>query len=243
MSAITRVKQWRSLRRRRQQAVEPAWRGALPGEVEFWSRWIDTRGDQWPEDFARRLDPDLPLQPEIAAIADVAPGGLVRILDVGAGPLTFLGKRHPEFRVEITAVDALGDDYSRLLAAAGIDPPVRTLACESEQLSKVIAADSFDIAYARNTLDHSYDPVRAIREMIRCVRPGGRVLLVHRRDEAEEESYLGLHQWNFAIDGNDLTIWRPGTTVSLAEAVRQVAIVELTDAHDNWEFVTLRKRS
>jgi SAM-dependent methyltransferase len=58
-------------------------------------------------------------------------------------------------------------------------PPVRTRRCDSERLLDMFEPDSFDVAYASNTLDHSYDPLRAIRQMIAVVRPGGIVLLQH----------------------------------------------------------------
>ncbi len=57
----------------------------------------------------------------------------IRILDVGAGPLTVLGKRLTGVQIDITAVDPLAGDYGTLLQRHGIAPPIRTQWCEGER--------------------------------------------------------------------------------------------------------------
>ncbi len=42
-------------------------------------------------------------------------------------------------------------------------PPVCTWACDSEELTTRFERDYFDVVYARNTLDHSYEPIAAMR--------------------------------------------------------------------------------
>src|SRR5205823_14175422 len=63
-------------------------------ELSFWRRWLESKGMHWPDDYRRRLDPnalldELPLSCYIGQLPDDS----VSILDVGAGPLTYLGKR------------------------------------------------------------------------------------------------------------------------------------------------------
>src|SRR6478609_9398437 len=93
--------------------LEPqvAWRNAIDGEVQFWHRFLETHGERYPGSYDQRLDPALPLQDEIAALIEAPEGATVRLLDVGAGPLTFLGRTHPGWTLEVTAVDALGEQY------------------------------------------------------------------------------------------------------------------------------------
>ena len=233
----------RNRRRRSRRPVAEAWQAAIPGEVEFWDRWLKTGGSQWADDFAARLDPGTALQPAVANLIRGASGSVVRILDVGAGPVTFLGKTHPDHEIAITAVDALADDYNRSLDAAGIEPPVRTAHAVTEELTNTLAEAHFDIACARNTLDHSYDPIRAIREMVRCVTPGGAVLLLHYRNEAEAEDYIGLHQWNLMVEGPRYVVWRPGERHDLAAELDGEAVVESTSVLDDFEYVVLRRNS
>jgi SAM-dependent methyltransferase len=222
------------------QAPEVAWQAAIDGEVDFWRTYFETEGARYPGSYETRLDPDLPLQPEIAELIDAPEGTTVRLLDVGAGPLTFLGRRDPRWTVEITAVDALGARYGDLIDEFGVTPPVRTQACESEKLSTLLPADAFDLVAARNTLDHSYDPVQAIREMVRCAKPGAALLLIHHRNTAEDEQYHGMHQWNFEASDGTLLVWRPGTrTDVVADLAGQVAF-ERSWLEGAWEHVVLR---
>ncbi len=235
---------------RRKQAARPArsersaadaWQAAIDGEVRFWSEYLRTKGARYPGSYETRLDPDLPLQPEIAELITAADGETVRLLDVGAGPLTFLGRKSPRWTLELTAVDALGDQYGKLLDDAGVVPPVRTLTCESEQLTTVLPASTFDLVAARNTLDHSYDPFRAISEMVACAKPGAPLLLIHHRNTAEDEDYHGMHQWNFEADPGRLVVWRPGERIDVGEALAGRAAVERTWVEGAWEHAVLRK--
>jgi SAM-dependent methyltransferase len=204
------------LRASRGASSQEIWAGALDDEMAFWREWMSTQGSKWPDDFRFRLDPESVIQTSISEhLTGVA--SRVRLLDVGAGPLTVVGKRWPGHDLELTAVDALADKYDALLEEFKITPPVRTRRCDTELLSEAFAPESFDVAYALNTLDHSYQPLDAIRQMVAVVKPGGIVLLQHHPNEAENEDYTGLHQWNFDWVNNDCLLWRPGTKWSLRD--------------------------
>ena len=184
------------------------WRRALPLEVEFWDDYLSRHGGEWPDEYPRRVDPDEPLaEPLIVERLDRFPDPVVSILDVGAGPLTLLGKRHPRKRLEITAVDPLAEEYDRLLAKAGIDPPVRTVSIAGEELLERLGPDRFDVAFARNSVDHSADPFVVIENMLAVVRPGGFVALRHYRNEGKSTGYVQLHNWNFDIVDGELVVW------------------------------------
>ncbi|HEX6702245.1 MAG TPA: methyltransferase domain-containing protein [Gaiellaceae bacterium] len=214
-------------------------------ELDFWRRWFETRGLHWPDDYRKRLDPEAVLEEPL--IADRLPelGDVVSILDVGAGPLTVLGKRYPGTSLRITPVDPLARDYDRLLAEFGVAPPVRTELCPGEELLTRFTAESFDIAYARNSLDHSYDPVAILRNMVTLVRPGGFVLLRHVRSEGEHQSYSGFHQWNFDAEDGHLVLWNRVRKHDVTEALGAVADVavsrEETD-EDDWVVAVMKKR-
>ncbi len=164
----------------------------------------------------------------------------VRILDVGAGPATWLGKTHPGKRLHITAVDPLGADYDRLLDEAQLSPPARTLALAGEALRTEFAESSFDIAYARNALDHSADPLLIIRQMVAVVRPGGFVLLRHFQNEAHVMSYEELHQWNFAAEGDRLLLWNERARIDVSAELADIADVRagVSQGSDHAPWVT-----
>jgi SAM-dependent methyltransferase len=198
------------LRRRYRARLSHArvWERELPTEVDFWAWYVRTSGGDFPEEFRQRLDPqsllDDPLVADRVALIARDP---VRILDVGAGPMTSLGKTHPQRKLQITAVDPLAEEYSKLLEAAAVTPPVPTLACRGEELTTRFAPASFDVIYARNSLDHSEHPMKIIESMLRLLAPNGFIALRHYRNEGEHMTYEELHQWNFELREGELQLW------------------------------------
>jgi SAM-dependent methyltransferase len=156
-------------------------------------------------------------------IADLLDSPTMRVLDVGAGPMTSLGKRHPVLgtKVDIVACDPLADEYSEILKSLGIVPPVRTVKAFGETLVCTFGPNVFDVAHAQNSLDHADDPMEIIRQMIGVVKPGGHVILFHHQCEAEKQKYFGLHSWNFDFDNNDLVLWRSDENINVSREVEK----------------------
>jgi SAM-dependent methyltransferase len=195
-------------RRRALMSHEAVWRDQLHTEVAFWDRWLTSRGEASPWDYERRLDPAFALQePTILEFLDRTAPPRGRILDVGAGPLTWLGRTHPTTALEVVAVDPLAAEYDDLLARHGIEPPVRTRAVRGEELLDHFPPASFDVAFARNALDHAADPLAIVRAMTAVTRLGGIVVLRHLEREAERERYEELHQWNLEARNGALHLW------------------------------------
>ena len=114
-------------------ASKIVWRLGLKDEIRYWDSYIKSAGGIWGEEgkveFKRLLSPDSELQPELAVLL----GGKVedaRILDVGAGPLCFLGKTIGGRRLDITAVDPLAEEYAELFAKHGVSRPIETRLAE-----------------------------------------------------------------------------------------------------------------
>ena len=177
---------WRSRQR--------TWRRNLSEEISFWEEYIRDRGGRFSEDFAFRMSTESPLQDHLA---QYLPDEHARILDVGAGPLTCIGKVWKGRRLDITPVDPLAGEYQKIFDKYRLEQPIPTKPAEAESLSRVFAPCSFDFAHARNCLDHSFDPPRAIEEMLKVVKAGCVVYLWHFENEGKNEGYEGLHRWNF----------------------------------------------
>ena len=220
------------------------WREGLEEEIEFWHRWLRDHGEPWGGDYVWRMDPDTELQSRIGAyLPDGADGEPLRIVDVGSGPLTILGKRWQGRRLDITTVDPLGGQYADLFVIVDIDCQA-PIAGQAEQLDDVLPADTFDLAFARNCLDHGYDPLEAIRQMLRIVKPGRYVVLDHATDEGEFMGYAGPHQWNFRVEAGRFVIWRPGERIDAHAILSTYADVTAMVATDESRYmsVALRKR-
>ncbi|WP_149536589.1 class I SAM-dependent methyltransferase [Siccirubricoccus phaeus] len=207
-----------------------AWSAGIGHELQFWDAWMASGGLQWSEEFAARMDPGRPLDPWLAAVAEELGQGApsqaaLRILDVGSGPLTCVGFVLPGRQVEVVPVDPLAAGYAALFARHGLVPPVAPRFAPAEDLALYLEPGSFDIAHCRNALDHSYDPLRGIEQMLAMVRIGGRVLLQHFPEEAEKEGYSGLHQHNFSLRDGRFVIWNRAGALDVATALRTPARV------------------
>jgi SAM-dependent methyltransferase len=198
------------------------WRTRTSSEVDFWAGWlVGAPGtEQWASDRESRLDPDTEIRdPLVRAELDRNPAEEVSILDVGAGPVTWLGYRYPGKKLTIVPVDPLADEYDRLLRDAKLDPPIRTVRVAGEALAEHFGSRRFDIAYATNALDHSADPITIISNMVAVVRTGGIVLLRHKRNEGDSARYGGLHQWNFDVVDDGLVVWNEVVQVNVGSAL------------------------
>ena len=219
------------------------WEVGLDEEIEFWARWFRDRGAPWTDDFEQRTNPKSPLQEHIRRWIDAPFGSRVDILDVGSGPLTVLGKRWRGRRIRITAVDPLAEKYAELYERTGHRPAVRPVPGEGEHVAERFEPNSFDLVYAQNCIDHGYDPLRSIRQMLELVRPGKVVLLEHAIDEGEYMEYAGPHQWNFRAEDGRFTIWRPGLHVDAQAELEPLAELTVEPRPDiRWIVVALRKR-
>ncbi len=147
------------------------------------------------------------MQDWVRDLLKASAGATVHLHDVGAGPATRLGKVWLNRSVVITAVDPLADEYDRILDEHSVKPPVRTKKGDGERLEDVVPMDSFDLVYSINAIDYSYDPLKAIKSMVRAAKPGGWAVLKHNVNEAEHEEYHGLHQWNLCEEKGEFVIW------------------------------------
>jgi SAM-dependent methyltransferase len=185
------------------------WSAGIDYEAGFWNQWVKTCGGRWPEDFSARREPGRPLDPGLESL--LPSGEISRVLDVGAGPMTVLGTRSAERCIDLVAADPLALLYDHILTAHGIIPPIPTIFATAEDLSAFFGPSCFDLVHCRNALDHSFDPVRGIEEMLRVVKQGGHVVLRHLLNEAEFEArgdhYSGFHQFNFNEREGRFYIW------------------------------------
>jgi SAM-dependent methyltransferase len=199
------------------------WRTRQRSEVNFWAGWlVGAPGtEEWASDRDSRLDPETEIRdPLVRAELERNRAEEVSILDVGAGPVTALGFRYPGKTLTIVPVDPLADEYDRLLREAQLEAPIRTLPVAGEELLEHFGPGRFDVAYATNALDHSADPFTIISNMVAVVRPGGVVLLRHKRNEGESAGYGGLHQWNFDVVDDSLLLWNNAAEVNVGSALK-----------------------
>lgn len=226
-----------------QKIDKQKWKSSIKYEVKFWDDYFRTKGLQWKDYYSLKLDPNLPLQPEIV---ELLPKGnkAIKILDVGAGPLTYLGKKIEGRELLITVVDPLAKEYDKILKKYKVQPIIRTEKLDAEKLTKRFSPETFDLVFARNCIDHAYSPEKAILEMIAVVKTGDYVLMMHRLNEGEKENYRGLHQWNFSMTPiGDFCISSKNNTVNFSEKYKNICKISCTfDPVNEWLITKILKK-
>lgn len=218
------------------------WRAGVYNELLYWDGYLRDRGGQFREDFLDRTDPSLPLQAELVELITLPKSSVLKILDVGAGPLTWLGKTNADWTIKITAIDPLAAAYDQLLAAYQIVPLVRTRNVAAEELLHAFRPGTFNLIVARNSLDHALDPVGAIQQMLELVKRGGALFLAHAANEAAINGFKGLNQWNLRLEGTDLIFEDSVCLTNINALLRERATVSNALLRDRWLQTTIRPR-
>jgi SAM-dependent methyltransferase len=232
-------------------AAKARWYAGIYNELEWHEQWLATEADKSLID--RLCDPLQPIRDHVVVkcIEDRINTHEVKILEIGAGPISYVGYTYPHKTVQLTPTDALGREYCQMLNYIGIHPPIRTLPCSGEEVAMCFAENYFDIGYASNALDHTNDPIQIIRNMLAVTKQGGTVILRHFVNESDGGNYEGLHQWNFDISNDEPVMWNRVHRHSLVNEFSQSAKIEAFIepskafgffAWNDWVVVTLTKR-
>jgi SAM-dependent methyltransferase len=132
-------------------------------------------------------------------------------LDVGSGPFSNTGNKTNKAILEYHAADPLAFIYEALKKRYGITTGIKPEFAYVEKLKEKYGENKFDIVHMSNALDHSFDPIYGIYQMLSVCKIGGIVILEHYENEAEFENYEGFHQWNLCIKNHDFYIWKNTT--------------------------------
>lgn len=220
---------------------EARWKAAWTSELRFWDSFFEPDGP-WAEERERRLRPDSEVADDLKPLLEGRDS--LDVLDVGAGPLSAVGKRFEGRRLNLRAVDPLARAYDRLLADHGIEPPVRTEELAAEELTTRLPANHFDLVFAQNCIDHAIDPVRSILQMVEVTKPGGHVYMKHSQNEAVKEDWYGMHQWNLAEENGDFIISSRTDRTNFSKDYAHLGEMECTvDPELDYVHLKIRKRA
>ena len=202
------------------------WSKHLGSEAGWWERLI-ARPERFRAEFGWCLDPDLDVrQDELRDAIDAVPRNDVRVLDVGAGPVTVVGRKHAGKSIRVTAVDPLADVYNAALSV--------------EEVADRFPPGSFDIAYCHNAIDHMPDPMAALDVMLSLVTPDGFVVVRCLPREGERNSYFGIHQWNVDLDGSELVIWSRAARHVVGRELAGRGVIVSAKMIGRWVTATIR---
>lgn len=212
-----------------------AWRARASEEVGFWQNWIRTEGAAWPEGYKRKTDPNAPLVPMVRNFLKEISFSFnrpVKILDIGSGPLSYVGTRCADYDVDLTVVDPLAAEYNKLLDEKNVTGVQRPEHGFFETAVQQFGTNTFDVVWCFNSLDHSIDPVAGLFNLLSVCRIGGGMILSFHPNEADEGGYQGLHQWNLDFEDGDMIVSQKGRKFSLMPLLRQQSIMALWRASE-----------
>jgi SAM-dependent methyltransferase len=141
------------------------WLKAQAHELDFWKCWRDAPAYAgfdvarfWTDQYSK-----------LGAAADTFTGR--HVVDIGCGPAGFV---HfiPDAAARIR-IDPLLAQYAQRLP---LSEPQLSIAAAGEALP--LASASMDVCLTFNVLDHMQDPRRALDEIFRILKPGGRLFVM-----------------------------------------------------------------
>ena len=118
-----------------------------------------------------------------------------RVLDVGCGKGRFarvLQERYPRSNL-------VGFDLAEAMLRC---VPSEVHACAGSMTALPFLTESFDCAYATESLEHAVDIDAAVAEMCRVVKPGGRIAIIDKN--AEQWGRLKTPSWEKWFDRKQL---------------------------------------
>jgi len=222
--------------------IKDLWEQGKKEEIAFWRGIISGADRRYHSNFLNRIRAEQPFTPWLIGLIRTSAPENSKILDIAAGPVTQLGWEYRGKRLDITAIDVLADEYNALLDEYGLKPPVRTGKGEAEQLAQIFPPNTFDLIHIRNALDHCYDPVKVVAGALAILKPGAVFVVQSNINEAKQEKYIGLHQWNVDAENGELIFWRPGDRIRLNERFSGAIEVELNvNRNDQFLKALIRK--
>lgn len=218
-----------------------SWTENLNEEICYWTQMYQGtfHNKNWVESFKKRVKG-----------IDICPKHIIKyiknannILDVGCGPATVIGGILDGKELSICAVDACANEYNELYKKYSVSPPlVRPIYGEFENLPEIINKQ-FDFIYSRNALDHSYNPLLGIHNMLAVCEQKGIVYFECIINNGINEKYKGLHLWNFMPVSGDIVIWNRDNTAQLLskELQKDISSIEVS-RYDKWVRCKIQKR-
>lgn len=199
------------------------WLNGIVSEISHWRRAMETVGPIWNN-----------FEEYYGSTSDE-----IKLIDIGSGPFAVSSSKS---NVCITAVDPLAYGYKHLKQKYKISAGATPEYCMVERLTEKFDANTFDIVYMRNALDHAFNPIFGIMQMIAICKIGGKVVLQHSANEALRENYHGFHQWNLCVENGSFIVWRRDDKYNVSKMLSEYADVIIEDKPENWVGVIMAKK-
>lgn len=171
---------------------------------------------------------------EARAVLDLAaPQPGERALDAGCGTGIYT-RRLAQRGAKVIGVDT----DPEMLAAARLKAPAATLV-ESDVTELPFAEGEFDLSLAVTLLCFVHDPQRAVAELVRVTKPGGRVVLAELNRWSPWAAWRRVKAWRGSESWREVHFYSPSALATLlrdagVDAVRTEAAAYLPPGAPAW---------
>lgn len=204
------------------------WLDGIENEIRFWDNYLMTRGSRWKSTYNERTK----YKRKFIYEQYLNESSECMFLEAGSGPLPPCGSETEKTKLCVRAIDPLAFIYKNLLARYNVKtkivPEYGVVECLSEKYDEC----TFDLIHISNALDHSFDPLLGISQMLYVCKVNGKIILEHIDNEAEKEKYRGFHQWNLEVKEGKFRLWREDYQVDIGEYFNEYADISVEDATD-----------
>ena len=212
------------------------WINGIQAELEYWEQYIATKGYGKTEEYDQYTAKERPF-----ILEDDLWLPETDFIDVGSGPFSICGTRTKKTNLHFMAVDMMAPIYQSIKFQYGLTTEIEPKFAIMECLSEQFGYESFDIVHISNALDHTFDPISTIEQLLAICRVGGKVILQHHQNEAEAAHYNGLHQWNCTLQKGKFEIWNNVLCIDVAEKLGDAVDIYL-ERHAPMDKVILTKK-
>jgi hypothetical protein len=165
-----------------------------------------------------------------------------KFVDIGSGPFSNVGSITDKVYLDALYVDPLASVYNMVKNRYDLNDTMKLQTGFVELLIKNFEPNSFDMVHMSNALDHSFSPIDGIYQLLNICKIGGKVVLRHAENEAVNENYQGLHQWNLSLHNKEKSfiIWRDDERYDVCEIFSEYADIYLypdeIEKEDRWIY-------
>lgn len=151
------------------------------------------------------------------------------VMDIGCGLMTKYGNRLSDGQeIKLFPVDPLAYFYNKINEKyAGMEYKASQFGL-FEFIANYIEKDYCDLILINNALDHCIDPYKSLIECLYILKKRGKMRLSHRRAEAHNAIYDGLHKWNIDLDdNNNFVIWNQENAINITERLKSICEIQV----------------
>ena len=225
------------------------WVSGLNEEIAYWDDYMKYEGGISFYGFQKTVSPERKFELEEDIPIEMY-GKEYKFIDVGSGPFSRCGKVTEKVMLKTITVDPLAYAYTELKNRYRLNNEVNLESGFVELLDMKFRANSFDMVHMSNSLDHCFSAIDGIYQLLNICKIGGKVILRHAENEAENGNYGGLHQWNLSLHNEEdsFIIWRKEERYDICKLFREYADIELfpdqKEKNGHWIYnkVVLKKR-